>query len=264
MGLYPTALARIIEVIKNDTCINQKSLCMLGRQVIHMNMQAYRNIIEIYGMDTEYLSLLNGNFMDSYSFFKKLGFEEVHAIDITNLEGADIIFDLNSILPEECYERFDYIINGGTLEHIFNTSNAMNNITQLLKKNGKMIHICPLAGYVDHGFYSFSPTFFVDFARNNGLFIDRLDIEFMMSKREWNYQKYDELMSVFSPDVRLFFSEKEDGYANELNTFIKQFEKMDNVGHIYLWCIAHRVDVLDSETPMQGYYQRQYTGGYNI
>ena len=37
--------------------------------------------------------------LDMYDFFKAFGFSEVHAMDISSYEGADIVFDLNSSAP---------------------------------------------------------------------------------------------------------------------------------------------------------------------
>lgn len=98
--------------------------------------------------------------MDSYDFFTMLGFAEVHAIDCSSYEGADIIFDLNEELPENLKERFDYVINGGTLEHVFNIAKAMQNLSDMVMTGGKIMHIAPVAGWADHGFYNIQPTFF--------------------------------------------------------------------------------------------------------
>lgn len=37
---------------------------------------------------------------------------------------------------------------------------VMENMTMLLSENGVITHILPAGGLIDHGFYSFSPTFF--------------------------------------------------------------------------------------------------------
>lgn len=39
--------------------------------------------------------------LDMYDFFKAFGFSEVHAMDISSYEGADIVFDLNSSAPPQ-------------------------------------------------------------------------------------------------------------------------------------------------------------------
>jgi SAM-dependent methyltransferase len=104
---------------------------------------------------------------DEY-FFKSLGFSDVHALDVSDYEGADLIFDLNQReIPHALEERFDFIINSGTIEHVFHLPNALRNIFRMLKVGGRVIHIAPVNNYFEHGFYSFSPCFFLDYYHAN-------------------------------------------------------------------------------------------------
>ena len=57
--------------------------------------------------------------------FRLLGAREVDAIDTSGYEGASIIHDLNEPIPGELHERFDLVVDSGTLEHIFNVSAAL-------------------------------------------------------------------------------------------------------------------------------------------
>jgi hypothetical protein len=43
----------------------------------------------------------------------------------------------------------------------------MRSIWKMLRVGGRVIHCCPAANYVDHGFYCVSPTFFWDFYTTN-------------------------------------------------------------------------------------------------
>ena len=202
MGLYPTAVVRVVRELYVDELKN-KSLAMLGKQAIHMNSVKYRNIRKILKMDDSWDVLLKNGNIDSFEFFMKMGFGEVHAIDVNTMDGADIVQDLNKPFADSLYEKFDVVIDGGTLEHVFDISNAMKSIVNMTKRGGKVIHISPLAGYVNHGFYSFSPTLFIDFYEENGFEVEKIDIEFMNSSGKWDYGNYDNLTSVYSPDIRI-------------------------------------------------------------
>jgi SAM-dependent methyltransferase len=102
------------------------------------------------------------------SVFKSLGFEKLDTLDFSDFEGADIVFDLNSAnLPKDLAEKYDCIIDHGTMEHIFHIPNVLNNIFQLLRVGGRIVHSSPSSNFVDHGFYMFSPTFFFDFYKSN-------------------------------------------------------------------------------------------------
>jgi len=51
--------------------------------------------------------------------FRLLGFDEVHATDISDYEGAEIIFDLNAPnVPPDHVAQYDMVLDSGTLEHL--------------------------------------------------------------------------------------------------------------------------------------------------
>ena len=101
-------------------------------------------------------------------FFKQLGFQGEESIDINDFEGCDHILDLNQkTLPNALFNRFDVIYNGGTLEHVFDISTALQNCFKMLKEGGTIIHAGPINGWIDHGFYQFSPTLFCDYYSAN-------------------------------------------------------------------------------------------------
>jgi hypothetical protein len=103
------------------------------------------------------------------NLFQFLGFNEITRSDVSEYEGAELIFDLNdgNGPPSQYCDRFNCIVDGGTLEHVFHLPNALMNIFEMLRVGGRIIHLSPTNNYVDHGFYSFSPTFFYDFYSEN-------------------------------------------------------------------------------------------------
>lgn len=112
--------------------------------------------------------------VDDRPLFKAMGFSEVIRTDYDTFEGAEFAFDLNADgVPTEWRNRFDCIMDGGTIEHVFHTQNVLKNIFEFLKVGGRIVHMSPTNNFVDHGFYSFSPTFFVDYYAANGFEIDR-------------------------------------------------------------------------------------------
>jgi len=58
-------------------------------------------------------------------FARELGASKVSAMDVSEYEGADILHDLNVPAPANLHERFDLLIDGGTLEHVFNVPVSM-------------------------------------------------------------------------------------------------------------------------------------------
>lgn len=97
-----------------------------------------------------------------------LGAERVYAADISNYENPDIIMDLNVPVDNKYHNKFDVILDAGTLEHIFNIPQALENIRLMAKPGGTIILITPASGAIDHGFYQISPTLYYDYFGING------------------------------------------------------------------------------------------------
>jgi hypothetical protein len=109
--------------------------------------------------------------------FTAIGFDTVTSLDCSRYEGAAIQFDLNDpALPSDLIARFDVIIDHGTIEHVFHIPNVMRNIFGMLRVEGRVVHSSPGANFFDHGFYTFSPTFFHDFYTSNRWLINTIQV----------------------------------------------------------------------------------------
>jgi SAM-dependent methyltransferase len=118
-----------------------------------------------------------GGCLHSACVLESLGFDVVRAMDASDFEGAEILLDLNQAeTPKELVGVADVILEGGTLEHVFHSPHAMRHLTRMVKPGGRIIHTSPASNFIDHGFYSFSPTFFFDYYAENGFRIERLEV----------------------------------------------------------------------------------------
>lgn len=101
-------------------------------------------------------------------FYKRLGFDEVHTMDVSPHQGASHIHDLNNPLPPELAGRYDVVLSGGTLEHVFDIANAMKCLAGMVKVGGDVMCAAPANNWIDHGFYQLSPTLKFDYFSANG------------------------------------------------------------------------------------------------
>src|SRR2546423_3658059 len=108
------------------------------------------------------------NFVHAKTFFEMMGIKEYYDIDKFEADAPCILHDLNSPIPVELEGKFGLVIDGGTMEHIFDVRQVMENIVRMCKESGWVVHLTPSSNYVDHGFYCFSPCFFYDFYQANG------------------------------------------------------------------------------------------------
>lgn len=86
-----------------------------------------------------------------------LGAKNVVACDFSDYEGADMVHDMNNPVGPEHEERFDLVIDGGTLEHVFNFPVAIANAMRMVKVGGFLVLFTPANNNFGHGFYQFSP-----------------------------------------------------------------------------------------------------------
>lgn len=97
--------------------------------------------------------------IDEYAetMFQALGYKDVQSIDASAYENADLIWDLNTPVSDDLKGRFGLIVDGGTLEHVFNVAQSMENMVDMLAPGGRFLCFTPFNGYPGHGFYQFSP-----------------------------------------------------------------------------------------------------------
>ncbi len=93
-------------------------------------------------------------------FLEKMGATSVRSLDASDYEGADLLHDLNTPIPEDMAEQATMLIDGGTLEHIFDTRVALENCFKLIEVGGHYVGLSPANNFCGHGFYQFSPEFY--------------------------------------------------------------------------------------------------------
>ena len=154
----------------------------LGRQHLFATLEEARTMMMMEGVapsplqpgervDTnipEWAGTSHAHNVSDVVFFRLLGLADVQALDYSDFEGAEILHDLNLPAPDCLRGRFGLIVDGGTLEHIFDVRQSMSNVAAMLKPGGRVIHVSPTSNWVNHGFFQFSPTLFYDYYAANG------------------------------------------------------------------------------------------------
>jgi len=96
-----------------------------------------------------------------------LGATSVASIDYSDYEQPTFVADLS--LPVTITERFDTIIDAGSLEHIFDIGTAFRNLMRLCDVGGRIIHFLPVNDLNGHGFYQFcSDLIYALYSERNG------------------------------------------------------------------------------------------------
>lgn len=174
MGINRSAFKLLVE--ENIKRPFNGNVLLLGNQYYFLNREETIEALKSYDLDIaeKYLKVdkdpkqQEGQFIDFKSILNYFGFDHIDVMDYSDYEGANIIHDLNQIIQDKKLKnKYDLIIDGGTIEHVFHVPNVLQNFYELLNINGRIIHFAPSSNHVDHGFYMFSPTLFYDYYSAN-------------------------------------------------------------------------------------------------
>lgn len=148
----------------NQNIFRNKRVLTLGILFPYVEKARHRNdLLKNYNIDVSESSKV----FSEYLFCDVFGASKCDALDVSDYQGAKLICNLNESIHAKYYEQYDVIIDAGTLEHLSNIAVAVNNIFSLLRVDGIYYFSSPCDGWVDHGFFQFSPTFYKDLVFKN-------------------------------------------------------------------------------------------------
>jgi hypothetical protein len=94
------------------------------------------------------------------AFLRLLGAQELVSVDRSDFEGATLLHDLNDPFPDAHRGQYDFVFDGGTLEHVFHYPAALRNCLDLVRVGGHFLTVTPANNFFGHGFYQISPELF--------------------------------------------------------------------------------------------------------
>lgn len=138
-----------------------------------------------------------GHFTNDILAMKMLvGDVSVTAVDIAAYQGAELIHDISKPFPEANLGHYGLIIDAGTLEHVLDAKTSLDNLTACLREGGSILHMSPSNGYLDHGYFQFSPSFFRDYYSSRAMCIDNIALVEHPARRtnhaQWTFWHWDE------------------------------------------------------------------------
>ena len=189
MGIDNTALELILlsqRYVKHKSD-DEMNVLTLGRQQIHIPKHYINHFLNKYKLN----SLINKFNVYDYSetlFTNLLNGRNnvvVDSIDNSDYEGASIIHNMNA--PYQTHKKYQYIYDGGTIEHIFNIPQVIENVINMLDVDGLFVSVTCNNNFSGHGMYQFSPEFFLSSLNEKygmkieGIYIGKVNTEF----EEW-------------------------------------------------------------------------------
>jgi len=161
--------------------VDFEKVLTIGRQMLYLKEREMDHLLDQAGFPDKDRpgGPVNGSYAEP--FLKLLGAGTTDSLDASAYEEATLIHDLNLPLPEKMRSRYSLVIDGGSLEHVFNFPEAIRNCMNLVQVGGHYLGITPANNFLGHGFYQFSPELYYRiFTEANGfamvkmyLFADR-------------------------------------------------------------------------------------------
>lgn len=147
----------------------------IGRQGLGVFPRKVRAFLEKNGLPAGAFAGAGPECAFAEPFFAALGAQQVDSMDNSNFEGAKLLHDLNQPIPAAWKGQYDAVIDGGTLEHVFNFPVALRNVMEMVRPGGRLfIHNCA-NNMCGHGFYQFSPElFYRALSPENGFCVERM------------------------------------------------------------------------------------------
>lgn len=168
MGINKALCKFLIHVQNRDKPI-RGSILTLGRLELFMAPKVAEEMVHAAFPEAPAMVLKEKESKYSEPLLRMLGATTTDSMDASDYEDATIIHDLNLPVPKELHERFDCIIDGGTVEHVFHIPNAIESCMRMLRTGGHYIAFTPANNQMGHGFYQFSPElYFSAFSGMNG------------------------------------------------------------------------------------------------
>ncbi len=176
MGItYGSAALMAKAKYNNNVCFDK--ILTIGHQKLYLSQKQIKQLAKRYGLKIDTSVFLYKQYADNFFeiFFDA---KSVMSLDYSDYEDCDIIHDMNYPIDPSYHERFDVVIDGGSLEHIFYFPVAVANCMKMVKKGGSLFIFTTANNHIGHGFYQFSPElFFRIFQLENGFEIRDVILE---------------------------------------------------------------------------------------
>lgn len=185
VGITPNVLRFLLLAKEEGTDFARTAT--VGRQKLELSLKEMSAVFGEFGR-REDPEVLARAFASVYAegLLQLLGARQAESFDCSAYEGATRVHDFNLPIPGEWAGRFTAVLDGGTLEHVFNFPAAVGNAMRLLAVGGRYLGVSPANNYFGHGFYQFSPELWYRvFSPENGFRVLRMFGHEGRETREW-------------------------------------------------------------------------------
>lgn len=139
-------------------------ILMLGNQESRITRDVLKNTLYRLGIKRPLDDLSDR--VTSEDIYKIMGASSYTDIDLFGKPKFKM--DLAQPLPAMMRGMYDFVCDLGTIEHVIDPLQALENVVFSLKKSGTVFLFNPAKISLNHGYYTLQPQLFSDFFRNKG------------------------------------------------------------------------------------------------
>jgi hypothetical protein len=151
---------------------------MIGRQNLYVSPAQMGALAAAFGRQpgpAELAKICDGSDGYAENLLRFLGAQAIDSFDNSDFEGATHVHDMNRPIADEFKQRYSVVLDGGTLEHIFDFPTAIRNCMEMVRVGGHYLAITPANNFFGHGFYQFSPElYFTVLSPENGFTVESM------------------------------------------------------------------------------------------
>lgn len=176
MGIRRIELVELCDALRSGVLLG--NVATLGRQWLLATKHETSRCLGDLSINQKLVnSLLRDYPKWSEPLFRILGAESVVSFDASGYESSDYVADFNFPLDLQFYQKFDFVFDGGTSEHIFDVRQVFLNLMHMVRIGGHLMCVVPCNNHLGHGFYQFSPElYFRIFSAENGFRVKRMTL----------------------------------------------------------------------------------------
>ena len=104
---------------------------------------------------------------DFSQLLRNYGAKDIRVLDLFDAR-ADLQYDMNLPLPSAECGRYGTVIDIGSLEHVFDTRQCLENCLGMVRVGGVYVLHAPVKGYYLHGLHTFNPEALLQALTLNG------------------------------------------------------------------------------------------------
>jgi SAM-dependent methyltransferase len=168
----------ILEAVVREHCYRPFTgpIVQIGRQTFELTASEMIELLARYGLpapaargeieidrQTTQVRQTGKPFVTDRAFFAALGVGEVHAVDHSDFEGADIIHDMNQPIDSSLEGIADLVLDGSTLDNVHDPAAALMNYNRMLRPGGRLVSINAAKPDVMGAYTGMAAEWFLDY-----------------------------------------------------------------------------------------------------